>query len=489
MATSKPGVEPGELKPARAQAQRAKSAGRDFQEQANNGGRVNPLFRMLTRESSVAEGSLLFMAAFLCSAALGVVRQLLFNAQFGTGPEASAYYAAFRLPDTLANLIAGGALSSAMIPVLLTTGREDGPEAKQRLVNLVLTTLLVVVTLVAGVGLAFAPWFVGTILAPGFDQATSELAVTLTRIMLLQAPIVVLSSVAIAVLNSRNRFALTALSIVAHNLTLIGGILAAAWIPGVGIYGPTLGVIGDAVLQTLILLPGVRHARVRFRPAWGFFDRRLREVVRLLVPNGLSVTVNYAGTIIDTAFATLTREAAALPALHNAFLLIGVPIRLTGVAIGQAAFPRFAAYADIRDWRRLRRALLRTLAVVLLVAVPLAAGLMLFGRPLVRFLFERGRFEAFAGDLTYQLLVAYAVALPAYIATEVLTRGLIALWDTRTPLLTNCLQLGGRAMIIALTLDRWGAVAIPIAFAITSSLEALALGAVLWWKIRRRVVM
>ncbi len=81
---------------------------------------------LLTREFSIAEASVILMGSFFVSALLGAVRQVLFNAHFGAGDQASAYYAAFRLPDTLFSLIAGGALSSAMIPVLLSTNREEG---------------------------------------------------------------------------------------------------------------------------------------------------------------------------------------------------------------------------------------------------------------------------------------------------------------------------------------------------------------------------
>ena len=119
-------------------------------------------------------------------------------------------------------------------------------------------------------------------------------------------------------------------------------------------------------------------------------------------------------------------------------------------------------------------------------AVPALLGLVVLGRTTIRILFEHGEFDAAAGSLTYDVLVAYAVALPAYVATEVITRGLIALRDTRTPLLTNTVQLAGRAVLIALLLDRHGAVAIPIAFAVTASVETVALGAVLLTKLRRR---
>src|SRR5581483_5280431 len=130
---------------------------------------------LLTREFTIAEASVILMASFFVSALLGAVRQVLFNAEFGAGSDASAYYAAFRLPDTLFSLIAGGALSSAMIPVLLNTSRSDGEEASWRLTSLVLNTLLVFFGVVVIAGLIFTPLFVDHVLAPGFNGHERQL--------------------------------------------------------------------------------------------------------------------------------------------------------------------------------------------------------------------------------------------------------------------------------------------------------------------------
>lgn len=440
---------------------------------------------LFSREFGIAEASFILMASFFTSAALGAVRQVLFNAQFGVSTEANAYYAAFRLPDTLFSLIAGGALSSAMIPVLLSARQNDGERAAWRLVSLVLTALLAFMALVVLLVGLFTPFFVRTLLAPGFDAETSRLTVTLTRIMLAQPLVLAVGSVATAVLNSRNRFLPTALSIVSHNVALIAGIVASRFIPGLGILGPTLGVLGGALLQVIILSPGLRAGEGRLSLAFNPADSRLREVVRLLIPNGLSVGVNYSGFIVDTSFATRAPQAAGLAALYNAFLLVGLPIALLGQAVGQAAFPRLTAQAEAGDWRQLRRTQVASLAVAVGLALGAVVGLLLLGRLVIRILFERGAFDAAAGDLTYRVLVIYAVALPAYIATEVITRGLIALRDTRTPLLTNTGQLVGRIAIIAALLPSLGVLAIPAAFALTSTLETLTLGAVLWRKLAR----
>jgi putative peptidoglycan lipid II flippase len=445
------------------------------------------LKNLLTREYSVSEASFILMASFFLSAALGAVRQVLFNAQFGVSSQANAYYAAFRLPDTLFSLIAGGALSSAMIPVLLNARQKDGEASGWRLISVVLTSLLLVFAIIVLAVELFAPLLVTRLLAPGFDAPTSALTVTLTRIMLIQPIILLLGSVATAVLNSRNQFLLTGLSIVSHNISLIVSILLLKFVPSLGIFGPTVGVIGGAILQVLILSPGLRGDGHSVGILFELADQRLREVVRLLIPNGLSVSVNYAGFIVDTSYATRAVDPAGLAAIYNAFLLVCLPIALLGQAIGQAAFPRLAAQAEAENWTEMRRMLLRSLGAAMGLALPAVAALLLLGRPTIRILFERGEFSSAAGDLTFSVLVAYAVALPAYVATEVITRGLISLRDTRTPLFTNSGQLILRILLISTLLPQLDVVAIPAAFAISSTIETLMLALVLFLKLRAKL--
>jgi putative peptidoglycan lipid II flippase len=444
------------------------------------------LKNLLTREYSVGEASFILMASFFLSAALGAVRQVLFNAQFGVSAEANAYYAAFRLPDTLFSLIAGGALSSAMIPVLLNAKQKEGEASGWRLISVVLTSLLSVFALLIVAVEIFTPTLVTRLLAPGFDAETSDLTVRLTRIMLIQPMILLLGSVATAVLNSRNQFLLTGLSIVSHNVSLIASILMLKMFPNLGIFGPTAGVIGGAILQALILSPGLRGEGYSVGILFDLANQRLREVVKLLIPNGLSVSVNYAGFIVDTSYATRAVDPAGLAAIYNAFLLVGLPIALLGQAIGQATFPRLASQAEAGNWTEMRKILLRSLGGAVALALPAVGALLLLGRPTIRILFERGEFTSAAGDLTFSVLVAYAIALPAYVATEVITRGLISLRDTRTPLFTNSGQLIARILLITILLPSMDVVAIPAAFAISATIETLTLATVLFLKLRNR---
>ena len=153
----------------------------------------------------------------------------------------------------------------------------------------------------------------------------------------------------------------------------------------------------------------------------------------MLIPNGLSATVNYACLVMDTAFASLVQEPVALVANYNAWLLVEVSIALLGQTVAQAVFPRLAAHGDASDWQGLRRTLLRALGVVNGGSILVVMALVVWGRPLIAFLFERGEFDTAVGELTYRLLVVYALCLPAYVSTELITGGWLALRDARTP--------------------------------------------------------
>jgi putative peptidoglycan lipid II flippase len=321
-------------------------------------------------------------------------------------------------------------------------------------------------------------------LAPGFDAATSALTVQLARLMMIHPLSLAICSIAIAALNSRNQFLLPTLSILLHNFSIIAGILLAGVYPDIGIYGPTLGVIGGGLLELALLWPGLLGQGQQVRWVWNPRDHHLGEVIRLLIPNGLSVGVNSSGVIIDTAFASLTGSPVTLPALFNAQLFANLPVHLIGNTVGQATFPRLAAQADRQQWGLMQQTLWRALGAVVGLALLAIGAIFLLGRPLIRLLFERGEFTAAAGDLTFQMLTLYSLALPAYVGTEIFTRGLIALRDTRTPLFTNILQQVGRLAILFFTIEPLGAIAIPTAFATTAASETLILATVLLVKLR-----
>jgi putative peptidoglycan lipid II flippase len=434
---------------------------------------------LMMREFGVAEASVIIAASFFISAVLGAVRQILLNAQFGAGDTVSAYYAAAKLPDTLFTLIAGGALWTAMIPVLTDMRRTGGAAAERRLADIVLTAVMATAIVIVLLGEITAPFFVSNLLVPGFDDPTTDLTTRLTRLLLIHPLIIATASVAMAVLNARSRFLLPAIAIAIHNLAEIAGIVSSWAIPSLGIYGPVAGVIAGALLQAAVLFAALWPADWRPRFRWKPHDPGLRAVLYLLIPTSLSLGVGYLGGVLDAAFASRAPEEAALPAIVNAYLLVALPVRLIGFASGQAAFPRLVTAASEPGGRHFRRLTNRVSGAALLLSIPATVGLIVLARPTVWILFEHGEFDANAGSLTAKLIVLYAIGLPAYALTEVLTRSLVALRDTRTPLVTNLLQFALRAAIAFAFLGSLGVEVIPVGFAVSSFVEVALLAIVL----------
>src|SRR5271157_3327986 len=219
--------------------------------------KFRPGHEMSERRFGIAEAAFLLMMGYLASRGLGVIRQTLFNAIFGTGPEANAYYAAFRLPDTLFTLIAGGALIQAFVPVFVSYEKRHGQTETWRLTSLVFNVMLVTLTLLLLAAEFLAPAFVNTLLVPGYSPAEQALTTSLTRIVLVQPLILGIGTIVTAVLSSKRQFLLPAVSIAVYNVGLIAGLLFTLVVPGVGIYGPTYGVLAAAACQLLVQVPGL----------------------------------------------------------------------------------------------------------------------------------------------------------------------------------------------------------------------------------------
>ncbi len=431
------------------------------------------------------------MLALLASRGLGVIRQTIFNAMFGAGPEANAYYAAARLPDTLFNLIAGGALTHAFIPVFLSHEKDHGKREAWRLASLVFNMMLVALTLFILVCEFFAPTFVNTLIVPGYSHSEQVLTTSLTRIILFQPLILGLGTVITAILNGKRQFLLPALSIAVYNIGLIGGLLVALAVPGVGIYGPTYGILVAAILQGAVQVPALLKQGFRYSFVWNIRDPGLWEVMKLLGPNALAVAIGSTGFLVDTAFVSYLPDTASLAAIHNAQLLYALPEALMAQAIGLALLPHLATQATGGHYVRLRQTALKVMGAAIALAVPSALLLWLLGKPIIRLLFQHGAFTAHASTLTNLALIGYAVGLPGIIAGELIANGFFALKDTRTPLITNALALAIRYGLLVFLLrvfhGTYVILAIPLAYSITATAEALLMCAILLLRVRQKV--
>jgi len=445
------------------------------------------------RRFSITEAAMLLMAAYSASRGLGVVRQTIFNTLFGTGTEANAFYAAVQLPDTLFNLIAGGALTYALIPVFISYEQNNGRREAWRLVSLVFNVLLVFLTALVLLGEWLAPVFVNKFLVPGYSSSDQTLVTTLTRIMLVQPLILSVGTVATAILSSKRQFLLPALSIAVYNFGLIGGLLFSLAIPKVGIYGPTYGILAAAVCQFLVQVPGLMKEGLCYSFIWDLKNTGLREVMRLLGPNAIAIGISSTGAIVGTAFASSFPDKASLAALHNAQMLFALPVVLLAQAVAQAALPKMSQLAVNAHYIHLRLLIVRVLGAGILISIPCSIMLYLLGKPAIQILFQHGAFTKHSTALTTQALLGYAIGLPGSIASELLVRSFYSLKDARTPLFTNIGTLAARIgimlLLVKIMIGPNVILAIPLATSITALAETILLCALLFLGLQKKVKM
>jgi putative peptidoglycan lipid II flippase len=443
------------------------------------------------RRFSITEGAFLFSMAYIASKLLGVVRQVLFNVLFGTGPEATAYFAAFRLPDTLFNLIAGGALIYAFVPIFLDYETKRSEREAWRLASLVFNVLLVSLTSTVLLAEIVAPVFVTKLLVPGLPPAEQTLTITLTRIMLLHSLILGLGSVATAILNSRRQFLRPALSIALYDVGLIGGLLVSFAIPRVGIYGPTVGLLVSAIMQVGILIPALMKQGVSYSFVWNLKHPGLHEILALLVPNLIAVGLGSVGAIFDTAIASYLPDKASIPAIANAVMLYGVPSVLLAQAVSQSLLPQITMQATFGRYLRMSLTILKIVGGAVLLCIPAAIVLYVLGKPAIQLLFQHGAFTAHSSALTSMALLGYAVGLPGLTANVLLATCFYALKDARTPLFTGIAGIVAHIALLLLLFHslsaRYTLLAIPLATSISGTLEAGCLSVILFVRLRAKI--
>lgn len=381
----------------------------------------------------------LISGLILVSRVLGVVREQVFAALLGAGMHADAYQIGFRIPNLLRDLFAEGALSAAFVPTYARTAREAGREAAQRLASRLLTLLGVVLAGLVAVGIVFARPLVA-VLAPGFDAVPGkeDLTVLLTRVMLPFLPLVSFAAVAMGMLNAEERYGPPALAPAMFNVVaiLVGLVLFALGFPPEQVaMGWAFGTLLGGLAQFAIQVPALRRQGWRFRAEWAPTDPGIRQIAALMGPATAGLAAVQVNIFVNSMFAS--HEPGAVSWLNYAFRILYLPIGLFGVAAGTVATTGLARRAAENDMAGLRDTLRRSLRMLCFLTIPATAGLLALGLPIVRLLFERGRFTSLDSERTAVALAYYGAGLVAYAAVKVLAPAFYALGTPRVPLVAS----------------------------------------------------
>jgi len=464
------------------------------------------------RVRSVATAAAVIALGNVASRLLGLVREQVMAALFGATGSTDAFVAASAVPQMVYDLLVGGAISAALVPTFVDVADDD--ERLGALVSSVLTVVALALTVVA-LMLGLAAPLVVAVLAAGFDAEQQAEAATMVRVMLVAVVLQGLAGILMSVLYARRRNALPAFAVAVYN----GGIIVAAlamhqWL---GAYALVVGVVVGAVGQLLLQLPGL--GRVRLRPRLDRRQPELRAISRLYLPVVLGMLVTVVGIVYDRYLASGLAEGS-LSVMNYATRLIQFPLGLVGTAVSFAVLAPLARHAgvlaqftgdtggpvtagsavrgagaegtaargegsEVDDARgadahaAYRQTLRFGVRMVIVLMVPATVGLMVLSEPLVRLLFERGRFGDVETARTALVLLAYAPQLPFTALDQVFIVAFYARRDTRTPVLVGVATVLLYMVSANALMSRLDVAGLALANAIQNSAHGLILLALL----------
>ena len=422
----------------------------------------------------LARASLILTVAALASRALGWLRLLVIGSQFGAGRELDAYFAAFRIPDAIFQLVVAGALSAALIPVFQSyRARADEAEA-WRLASSVINLVVIALSAFSLLMAIFAPWIV-PLITPGFDAPTTELTIRMTRIMLLSPVFIGMGAVVSGILNSYERFAWPAIAPLFYNLAIIAAAIVLA--PLIGVEGLAVGVAIGSLAHLLVQLPNLASVGQRYDLSLSINHPGVRRVAWLMAPRTLGLNF-LASTLLATG-----QPEGSVTAYNYGFQLMQVPVGVVGVSVAIAIFPRLSRDAALDRISDVRHDLSTAMRVLLFVALPLTAVMTVLREPLTAVFFQYGLFSAQSTDRTAVALFYFTLGLAAQVLVPILARAFYALQDTRTPVVWAIVAVGLNVPLMAWLVGPMGVGGLALALSVTASLEVLGL----LWALRSRL--
>ncbi len=421
------------------------------------------------RHLNILPPTLLLALSALFSRLLGVFRDHLlaktFGATAGTGIyDLDVYYAAFRIPDMIYNLLVLGVVSAAFIPIFTQYKKDKDMKSAWEFASSMMHMMFLVILGIAGLMYLFAPYLVHVI-AGGFSEEQLTLTVRLMRIMLLSPIVFSLTSVLISIQDSFKTFLFRSIGPLFYNLGIIGGILFLG--TEFGVVGVTWGVIAGAVMQLIIQLPSLKL--VSYKHSWLFGFRRpdVREAFKLIIPRVLGLSLTQLVMIVNTLIASFLMTGA-ITIFYLSDNLQAVPLGMIGISFAITSFATLSELASDEDKEPFANEIRRVIGQVLFLIIPATIGMLVLRSQIIEAILVYGKFTAEDAMLTSQVLGFLLISLFAQSLIPILARGFYAFHDTKTPLLAGAIgvvTIIGGSLLLAIGLDM-GIVGIAIAYSV-----------------------
>lgn len=407
---------------------------------------------------------------------LGLVREQLLAANYGTEMEAAAFLLASRIPRTFFDVIFASAISASFIPIFVEYLQKYGKEEAYRLANRFITVISTVTIVMMLAGMALAEPLT-LLIAPGYDGTTAQLCVSLLRMLF---PTMLFTAVAfsfVGILQSLDEFNIPAALSVASN-----GVLILYYIffnDKFGIYGLTIAFLIGWAMQAIMQIPSLHKKGYHYKPDFRFKDEGLKKIGKLMLPVMVSTWIQPINFMVNTRFASqlangsVTNGELGVSALEYANNLYTIIVGVFVLAIANMVFPKFSRMTE--DKKEFGLAVRGTLKAMIFLLIPMTVGLMALAEPVVTLIYKRGEFDLLATELTSAALFFFALGMVGYGVQNILSRAFYANQDGKTPFYSGLVSIIINAVLCWLLLKPMGIGGLALAAAVSSTAAAAVL--------------
>ena len=419
-------------------------------------------------QASVLSAASIIMVMIVASRILGLVRQRTL-AHFFAPEELSLFFAAFRLPDTIFEVLVFGTFASAFIPVF-TKALKKGNSKVWETASIVVNLGLIIFVVLAVISAVFAD-NIYSVFAPGYDPIQRGQIVRAARILFAAQAFFVVSYVLTGVLESLRRFLVPALAPLFYNVGIIAGTILL--FPRLGLLAPAVGVFVGAAAHFLIQLPLAMRLGFRFSSAMRP-NRQVKQIGKLAAPRMIELTFLQVSKTVELFLSSLISSAAYTYFTFGNTLQL-LPVGLFGISIAKASLPTLARQSETP--KKFRETLFSSLYQIVFLVVPVATILIVLRIPIVRLVYGTEIFGWEATVQTGKVVSAFAVGVVFQAVSALLARGFYALSDTKTPVIVSIssiviVVIASFLLIFGFSLPVWGLAA---AFSLGSFFQSIIL--------------
>lgn len=392
-------------------------------------------------QGQVAKAAWVLSAATFISRISGYIRDMLVALVFGATGATDAFYVAYRIPNLLRELFAEGSISAAFVPVFTEYLSRRKSEEARRLVKVVFSFMLGLVSLICLCGILFAPYIV-TVIAPGFMEEPDKfnLTVIMTRIMFPFLLFVSIAALFMGIHNSLKSFFIPALTTAFFNLTVIACIITLPPYFTKPLFALAVGVTLGGFIQVIVQVPYLIKQQFYPNLTLHFAHEGLKRIMILVLPTVAGFGVAQINIFVSTFFVSFLPDGS-VTYLYYAMRLIHFPIGMFGVAMATAVLPSLCRQAAQGKMEDFSNTFSFSLKLLFFLTIPAMAGLFAIGEPIVHILFERGRFGAADTQGTVMALNYYVLGLWAFVGVRIAASAFYSMQDTKTPVKVAALSI------------------------------------------------